>query len=163
MAPKGDAHRSYDLHGDTVESMRAGFEAIGMPPHRWAEAHDIVTEVLQANGATVFRWYKVPQKAELPCWWDDAERNLLWVWANNVHTAAPDGVPIIAMPARRVDYRTDEAFPRRGWLLPGGTTGTGGGPAKPTAEQVRCPTTTMLVPAGQVCSHCDEVHETQHG
>lgn len=159
MAAKGDAHLDYDLHGETVESMRSGFEAIGMPPYRWPEALSIISEVLAANDAARFRWYKVPQKAELPCWWGDAERNLLWVWANNVHTAAPDGEPIIRMPPRRVDYRTDEGFPRRGWLLPGGTTGTGGGPPKPAARQVRCPATTMLVPEGQTCSHCDEVHQ----
>jgi hypothetical protein len=139
--------------------MGSGFETLGMPRYRWDAAKEIVGDVLAANDARVFRWYATPAVFELCGWWDDAEKNLLWVWANNVHTCVEDGVPLCRLPDRPVTYRTDDATVRVGWMLPGGTRGDGGGPQRARAVQVRCPETTMLVPAGQECSYCEQVHD----
>jgi len=122
MEPKSNKNTDYSFHGNDVDSMKVGFEQIGMPHHRWDEAISIVNEVREANGVRSFRWYKVENTDELACYWDDATKNLLWVQRHEVHVLKE-----VSLPARPVDYTRDDGE-LIGWLLPGGSTGTGGGP-----------------------------------
>ena len=46
MAPKGDAHRSYAIHGDGLDSLRRGLIEIQMPDHRRDEALAHTLEVV---------------------------------------------------------------------------------------------------------------------
>jgi hypothetical protein len=64
---KGDQHRRYAIHGDGIDSIRAGFDEIAMPSERRNEAVKIISEVLDANDVQEFRWYKTPGTDELCC------------------------------------------------------------------------------------------------
>lgn len=155
MAPKGDAHRGYAVHGDSVDTIRAGFDSIGMLAHRQAEAQSIVREVVEANGVVDFRWYKPDDTPELCCYWDDLDRNVLWVTVANVHIPMDRG-PV--QPERPLTW-SKEAGAFVGWLLPGAESGSGGGGRpKLRVAEVRCPVTFILQPAGQPCPDCEIVH-----
>lgn len=114
MTGKGDAYKAYEVHGDSVETIRHGFEAIGMPTHRQAEAQAIVRDVLGANDVTDFRWYLPPTTPEVCCYWDGQEKNVLWVNSASVSILADDD---IAQPARPLTWSKQEGA-IVGWLLP---------------------------------------------
>lgn len=155
MAPKGDKHLEYSVHGTGLASLHDGFDAIKMPAHRSGDALAIAGEVLTANKANTFRWYLVESTQELCCWWDDHEHNVMWIRSHEVHIPADESV--VARPARAITYqRSDGDYV--GWLLPGGEMGTGGGPQTQAARFVMCPREFMEVPAGSECPWCEEVH-----
>ena len=152
MSDKGDYHRTYEIHGDGLESIWRGFAELGMPQGRQAEAFAIVSEVVEANRAAGFRWYKTPGTNELACYWDGATVNMLWITAGEAHIAADT-----ARPERALTWsKQDGAYV--GWLLPGADGGTGGGPKKVEVAKVLCPVTYLWQPAGQPCLECEVVH-----
>lgn len=152
MEPKANKNIDYEFHGNDVDSMRVGFEQIGMPNFRWEEAGVIVKEVLEANAVRSFYWYKVANTDELACYWNDATKNLLWVQRHEVHVLKE-----VVLPARPIDYvKSDGELV--GWLLPGGSTGTGGGPVKAGVAEVLCPATFLWIPKGVECEHCGVIH-----
>lgn len=142
------------VNGD-FEALREGFAAIGMPQERWAEASAIVREVLDANGASGFRWYKPDRTDELACTWVGVGQNALWIAGNNVHVSpATTGV---TLPSRPLTYSKENGAV--GWLLPGASTGTGGGRRRPGVRWIACPVTQELQPAGSECPDCSTVHD----
>lgn len=156
MRGKGDANRRYRVHGDGVGSLVAGFDEIGMPPHRRVEALAIVRELVDANDVREFRWYKTEGKDELCCYWDDHQVNLLWITANNVHVTAD--TLLVRRPQRATTWREGRDGGGVGWLLPGAVRGAGGGRPRPEASGLRCPVTYLWQPAGTVCPSCEVVH-----
>lgn len=155
MAPKGDKHLGYPVHGTGLASIREGFVAINMPEHRRDDAYKLVGEVLAANHATTLRWYLVDSTQELCCWWDDHERNVMWVRSHEVHIDADE--TLVTRPPRSTTYhRSDGDYV--GWLLPGGEMGTGGGSPTSQTAFVLCRREHMQVPAGSVCPWCEVVH-----
>jgi hypothetical protein len=156
---KGDANKRYRVHGDGVDSLRAGFHEIGMPENRRGEARAIVREVVEANDVREFRWYKTEGKDELCCYWDDHAANVLWITPNNVHIKADTS--LVRRPQRTATWREDRDGGGVGWLLPGADRGAGGGRLRPKAADVRCPVTYIWQPAGTVCSSCDVVHSEE--
>lgn len=154
MVGKRAGNERYDIHGSDVESLRQGFTELGVPEHRRATALELVREVLEANGARDFYWYKPPATAELCGYWDDADQNLVWVTTAAV--AVING-PIIALPPRPLTYKKAEGD-YVGWVLPGADPGTGGGRRSPEVPTVRCPQTFLRQPVGSLCPECDVVH-----
>lgn len=143
-----------EFEGD-LSTLQAGFAAIGMPSERWSEAFAIVWEVLDANAAVDFRWYKPDRTDELACTWAGVGKNALWIGVNNVHVApATTGV---VLPARARTYIKENGTV--GWLLPGGNTGSGGGRRSPDTKWISCPVTQELQPVGSKCPDCMVVHE----
>jgi hypothetical protein len=155
MPPKGDAHRSYLVHGDGLDSISTGLIAIRMPEHRRHVALALTREVARVNHARHFRWYKTPGKDELCCWWDEHEANVLWVWQGNVHVK-PGAV---TAPTRPTDWIGHDGHV--GWLLPGAQRGSGGGPRRAEPGQVVCPVTFIAHPVGTECPDCEVVHPTE--
>jgi len=152
MGGNRGADRGYDVYGDDLDSIRSGFDELGMPTGRQTEAFAIVQQVLVANGASVLHWYKPPRTDELACYWDDSPVNMLWVTASEVHVAA--GTP---RPARALNWeKQDGAYV--GWLLPGAEAGSGGGTKKTEVAEVPCPVSFILHPLGTECPHCEIVH-----
>ena len=152
---KGDANKRYAVHGDGLDSIREGFDHLGMPDYRRGEAFRVVSEVLAANDVVDFRWYKTDGTNELACYWDDQPSNVLWVTSSEVHIPADRGR--VQRPARAVNWQK-EGGARVGWLLPGAERGTGGGRREPEAAAVLCPETFIRQPVGSVCPTCDVVH-----
>lgn len=152
MSPKKDAYLEYDVHGEGVTSLRDGFAQIQMPPERWDEAIEIVTEVLNANGVSQFYWYKPPATNELCGYWDDADVNMIWVSPSDVHVHART-----PRPPRATTMQRDEGN-LIGWLLPGANSGAGGGPRRAKASKVTCPDTNLDIPAGSECPYCGIEH-----
>jgi hypothetical protein len=152
MAPKGDRHQSYDVHGEGLDTLPEGLSAIGMPELRRAEALRLVRQVATANNARVFRWYKTAGKDELCCWWDELEFNVTWVWPNrvNIKTGA------VTLPDRPIDWVGADG--NVGWLLPGAVAGTGGGPRHTSTPTTICPATYIAQPVGSECPDCEVVH-----
>ena len=137
-----------------LEDLNNGFAAIDMPRERWTEAVAIVREVLKANDAVGFRWYKPDRTGELACTWAGVGQNALWIGPNNVHVApASTGV---VLPPRATTYSKQNGAV--GWLLPGAITGSGGGPRSPATKWIACPATQELQPAGTECPDCLTVH-----
>jgi L-ascorbate metabolism protein UlaG (beta-lactamase superfamily) len=68
---------NHEFEGD-IDTLTDGFVAIGMTPERWAEASAIVQEVLDANDAVGFHWYKPDRTDELACTcgWRRSERSV---------------------------------------------------------------------------------------
>lgn len=157
MPGKGDTYRSYEVHGDSVDGLRDGLLAIGMPTHRHVEALAIVAEVVQANDVVDFRWYIPPVTQEVCCYWDAHERNVLWINQATVSIRADGG---IARPTRALTWNKQEGQ-IIGWLLPGAESGRGGGRRQSPIAEVRCPVTSIRQPAGRVCPECDVVHVDQ--
>jgi hypothetical protein len=155
MSGKGNANRRYRVHGDGVDTIRNGFAELAMPEHRRPEALAIVREVLGANDAINFRWYKPDGTNELACYWGDHPYNVLWVTASEVHI--PSDTSRVRRPKRSVDWQKEEGA-YVGWLLPGAERGTGGGPRNSEVETVLCPDTYIRQPAGTLCPRCDVVH-----
>lgn len=152
------ARNEHEFEGD-FETLRKGFAAIGMPQERWAEASAIVRDVLDANDAVDFRWYKPDRTGELACTWEFVGQNALWIGANNVHVApATTGV---VLPARTRTYSKENGTV--GWLLPGASTGGGGGRQTPASRWIACPVTQELQPAGSECQDCMTIHEANPG
>lgn len=157
MPPKGAVNETYEVHGNSIETIRRGFEAIAMPGHRHAEAGMIVHEVLEANKVVDFRWYVPPGTPEVCCYWDDQETNVLWITSANVAIPADKG---IARPRRALTWsKLDGAIV--GWLLPGSESGRGGGLRKAEVPEVTCPVTFIRQPAGQPCPECEVVHPVE--
>ena len=154
VAGKDDTYRSYEVHGDSVESLRNGFEAIGMPAHRQAEAQAIVREVLQANQVVNFRWYVPPATREVCCYWDTQKKNVLWVNAATVSILAEEEID---RPTRALTWSKQDGL-IVGWLLPGAESGRGGGPRQSPIAEVTCPVTFIRQPAGRPCPDCEVVH-----
>ncbi len=154
MTPKGDAYRSYEVHGDSVETIRQGFEAIGMLGHRQAEAEANVREVVTANEVVDFRWYLPPGTPEVCCYWDEQEKNVLWVNSATVSILAEEE---IVRPARSLTWSKQRGA-IVGWLLPGAESGRGGGPRQSPVADVACPVTFIRQPAGQPCPECEVIH-----
>jgi len=152
MPPKGATHREYDVHGDDVESLRAGFAQIQMPTERWNAALEIVREVLVANDVAQFCWYKPPTTAQLCGYWDEAEVNMIWISPSEVHINA-----LTPRPQRAPNlHRADGA--EVGWLLPGATPGSGGGAHKSKTSAPLCPVWNIEVPVGSECMFCGVEH-----
>lgn len=143
----------YDVHGDGVENLREGLAEVGMEDSRRSAAVRLVEEVLEANGAVDFYWYKTSGKDELACYWDDLDKNVLWVTRSEVHVRADD--PVIRPHPTNWRGRNGELV---GWLLPGAESGPGWGPSKPPITEVTCPQTGIKQPAGRECSYCEVVH-----
>lgn len=154
MAGKRDRNRRYDVHGDGVETVRDGLAEIGMDDSRRSAAVRLVGEVLEANGATDFRWYKTSGKDELACYWGDWTKNVLWVTPSEVHIRASD--PIVRPHPTTWAGRNGDLI---GWLLPGAVSGGGGGRAMPPVKGVICPATGITQPPGTECTYCEVVHE----
>jgi hypothetical protein len=150
---KGEHHRTYALHGDGIDSIHAGFDELAMPFERRNEAVEIISEVLAANHAQVFRWYKPPGTNELSCYWDDADVNMLWVTPAAVHIDASTPRPARAPTLTKQDGKYI------GWLLPGAIVGTGGAVKNPVTAQALCPETFIRQPAGSICPACEISHE----
>lgn len=147
----GDRH---EFEGD-FGNLRQGFESIDMPRERWTTALEIVEEVLEANAAVDFRWYKPRRTGELACTWAGVDQNALWIGPNNVHVAP--AITSLVLPARPRSYSKENGVV--GWLLPGGTSGTGGGPRRhPQTKWIACPVSHELHPAGSECPDCMVVH-----
>ena len=106
MIGKGDVNRQYAVHGDDVDSIREGFRELGMPEHRRAEAFRIVGEVLAANQAVDFRWYKTDGTNELACYWGDQSANTLWVTASEAHI--PSDTARVTRPGRPTDWQKED-------------------------------------------------------
>lgn len=157
MTPKGTANEAYEVHGNSVEVIRQGLEAIGMPAHRQAAAQAIVREVLEANQAVDFRWYVPPGTPEVCCYWDGHEANVLWITSATVYVPVDKG---IGRPARALTWRK-QGGTHVGWLLPGAEAGRGGGPRQSPVAEVTCPVTFLRQPAGQPCPECEVVHTAQ--
>jgi hypothetical protein len=145
----------YEFEGG-LDTLRQGFEAIGMPRERWEDALAIVAEVLDANAAVDFSWYKPDRTGELACTWAGVGQNAMWVGPNNVHVAP--ATTHVVLPKRALNYSKENGVV--GWLLPGATTGSGGGRRAPATRWVRCPTTQEPQPAGSTCPDCMIVHES---
>lgn len=156
MPGKRTQNWSYAVHGEGISSLTPGFDEIGMPAHRRTAAVEIIREVLTANGASDFYWYKPPATEELCCYWDDATRNLMWINAGELHVISEPS--IVALPARPVTYRKQDGD-LVGWLLPGAEAGAGGGPRKPTVPTVLCPDQFIEVPAAAECPYCEIRHD----
>jgi hypothetical protein len=148
-------NRKYDFYGDDLASIRLGFGDIAMAQDRREAAYEIVAEVVQANGANSFRWYK-PSKDELACYWDHHETNVLWVSPSEVHTV--NDASRIVLPLRPTDFVRRDGK-EVGWLLPYVESGSGGGRQKSTVPTVLCPVTQLTIPANKVCNDCDVVHQ----
>ena len=59
MTPKGNKYLDYDIHGEGVDSIRAGFGELGMPHERRDEALRIVrghVKVLAGGQEKSSRW-----------------------------------------------------------------------------------------------------------
>lgn len=125
-----------------------------MPGDRRQAALTIVHEVLATNDVQDFYWYKPKRTPELSCYWDDADRNLLWVTSIGVHVRND---PSVELPARPTNWSKEDCK-YVGWLLPGGEAGTGGGRTKTLVPEVLCPETHLRVPAGQLCPDCEILH-----
>jgi hypothetical protein len=149
---KGDAYRRYPIHGNTVESLTEGFDALCMPESRRSQAMQIVREVLKANGVSVFRWYKTERTNELACYWDDADVNKLWITPTEVHVECRTPRPERALTWDK------EGGKYVGWLLPGAERGTGGGARTVEMPTVLCPETFLRQPAGSICPTCEVSH-----
>lgn len=156
MAGKRDQNQKYKVHGEGISTLGRGFDEIGMPEYRRSTAVTIVQEVLAANDAIDFYWYVPPATEEVCCYWDDAEKNQLWINPGELHVEKDD--LRITRPARPVTY-SKQNNDYVGWLLPGSQGGTGGGPQKAKIASVLCPATFLHVPAGVPCAECDIVHE----
>lgn len=155
MAGKRESIQQYEMHGHEVASLGRGFDELGMPTYRRATAIEIVHEVLEANKASDFYWYKPPATDELCCYWDDAELNLMWINSGELHVR--NDPASVVMPPRPITYtRTDNELV--GWLLPGGEAGTGGNSGKPKARSVLCPVTFIRRPVGELCPDCEVEH-----
>lgn len=154
MTPKRDANKTYKVHGDGIDSLRRGFDHIGMPSHRHAEAMRIVSEVIAANNATHFYWYAPPMTGEVCGYWDDAEVNQLWVQPSVVYVRR---VTTTRLPERALTHQKQDAE-YVGWELPGATSGGGGGDRRAEVAEVLCPAQFIRVPAGVECSYCEVVH-----
>jgi len=154
MAGKRTTNQRYAIHGQDVDSLRRGFVELGMPEHRQEPALEMVRDVLAVNSAKEFFWYMPPVTIEICCYWDGANRNLLWITSAVVQILND---PEVARPSRVVDYRKADGD-TVGWLLPGSEGGGGGGPKKSKIKQVRCPEYFTLQPAGARCPDCDVVH-----
>lgn len=152
MSGKGDKYLDYEVHGEGIDSIRSGFDELGMPPERRDEAFQIVREVLSANQVQTFRWYKTPGTNELACYWDDAPVNMLWVTVGEVHIDVST-----PRPARSITWQK-QGGQYVGWLLPGADAGTGGGTKKTEVATVLCPETFIRNPVGTVCPTCEVVH-----
>lgn len=152
---KGDVYKGYRIHGDSVDSLRAGFDAIAMPENRRGEALAIVGEIFDANDVREFRWYMTEGKPELCCYWDDLVMNALWITASNVHMLAD--APAVRRPPRATTWEDEKSF-CVGWTLPGADRTAGGGRHGPKAANVRCPATFLWQPVGTVCPDCEVVH-----
>ena len=152
--PKGDIHLTYRVHGSGLSSLVEGFSHIGMPEHRRKEATAIISEILDANGVGVFRWYKTDSLNELCCYWDDAAANMMWVGPGQIHIKSTT-----PRPSRAITW-TKAGGNEVGWLLPGAVAGSGGGPATTVvASKVLCPDSGVLIPVGTLCPYCDEAHQ----
>lgn len=136
MPGKRTQNWSYAVHGEGISSLTPGFDEIGMPAHRRTAAVEIIREVLTANGASDFYWYKPPATEELCCYWDDATRNLMWINAGELHVISEPS--IVALPARPVTYRKQDGD-LVGWLLPAPKPERAAGPASQ-----RCPPCSAL-------------------
>lgn len=145
---------NHEFEGD-FETLRDGFAAIGMPPERWTDASAIVREVLEANDAVGFRWYKPDRTDELACTWAGVGQNALWIGTNNVHVSTATAG--IRLPPRTRTYSKQNGA--IGWLLPGASAGSGGGRRSPTTRWVACPVTQELQLGGSECPDCMTVHE----
>lgn len=156
MPGKRDQNRNYKVHGTGVSSLYAGFDEIGMPPYRRSTAISFVTEVLEANGARDFYWYVPPSTPEICCYWDDAEQNQLWINPGQLHISSDE--TRTKRPARPLTFSKQDGQ-YVGWFLPGGQSGTGGGPAPTQVATVVCPVTFLHVPAGVPCSDCEIIHD----
>lgn len=152
MTPKGNKYLDYEIHGEGLDSIRAGFGELGMPLERRDVALRIIREVLDANGVQVFRWYKTPGTNELCCYWDDADVNMLWVTPGDVHIEAST-----PRPARPPNWQKQDGK-YIGWLLPGANAGTGGGQWHVEVATVLCPETFLYIPAGSECPNCEFIH-----
>jgi len=155
MVGKGDANREYRIHGDGVATLRAGFDEVAMPPFRRAEAMRIVTEVLDANAAVDFRWYKPEGTLEIASYWDHHDRNVMWVTPAEVHILADE--TRVKRPSRSLTWWKGGGD-YVGWLLPGAEKGLGGGRREPAIATVLCPLSYLRIPVGSVCPACDIVH-----
>jgi hypothetical protein len=153
VGAKGEHHKTYAIHGDGIDSIRAGFDKLAMSAERRNEAIKIIREVLDANHVRVFRWYKTPGTNELSCYWDDADVNMLWVTPGDVHIEAST-----SRPARSPNWQKQNGK-YIGWLLPGANAGTGGGVKEAEVATVLCPETFLHIPVGSVCPTCEIVHQ----
>jgi len=147
MAPKGNTYLDYEVHGDDVKSLRDGFAHIQMPPERWDAALEIVQEVLEANGVAKFCWYAPPTTAQICGYWDDAELNMIWISPSEVHINAQTPRPQRAPTMHRAEGT------EIGWLLPGATSGSGGGHRQHKKAAPLCPTCFIDI-VGSECSYC---------
>ncbi len=158
MSPKGDTNKRYEIHGDSLTTLRTAFTEIVMPEHRHSEAAAIISEVLTANAVQEFHWYKTPGTAELACYWDQAPQNLLWITATEVHI--PSDETKVKRPTRSINWdKQNGAYV--GWLLPGAERGAGGGKRAREITTVLCPETFIGQPSGSVCPDCDVVHQAE--
>ncbi len=152
MRGKGSTYRNYPIHGDSLASIREGFAELAMPRERWDEAYKLLSEVLETNQVSVFRWYKTAGTNELSCYWDDASVNMVWVTAGDVHIAADT-----PRPSRPTTWQKAGGS-YVGWLLPGAHAGTGGGLREPEIAGVLCPETFVRNPLGTLCPTCEVIH-----
>lgn len=152
MNEKGDKYLEYNVHGDGIDSIQTGFDEIGMPRNRHNEAIAIIREVLQANNATNFRWYKPPATDELSCYWEGARINMLWVTPIDVHVDVDT-----PKPDRKTNWEKQDGQ-YVGWLLPGANAGAGGGPKHANIPTVLCPKEFIHIPAGVQCPYCEVEH-----
>jgi len=113
---KADRYLAYGCHGEGLGSLSVGFDYIKMPDERREEALNIISDVMRANDAHEFRWYKTDRMRELSCYWDEAEINMMWIGPGQVHIAAST-----PRPSRPVTW-INAGGTAVGWLLPGAVT-----------------------------------------
>ena len=155
MSSKAQRNETYERHGAGVDTLSIGFDELVMPHERRSMAIDIVRELLAANGASVLKWYMTAKTPEIACYWDDHEQNLLWITNTELHVMADSA--IAALPDRPLSWEK-QGGRYVGWLLPGASSGTGGGKRNTAVATVLCPEQFVQVPADAACDYCEVFH-----
>ena len=155
MTDKGTHDETYEIHGNGLETLGDGFDALGLARNRREEALRLVTSVFEADDGRCFRWYKTAGTNELSCYWDGKNQNVLWITNTEVHVLADEA--IVRRPDRTTTWQK-EAGKYIGWLLPGAVAGEGGARPKAEVATTLCPETFLHIPAGSECPDCLVIH-----